>query len=89
MILIFVKLMFCLKRENLQKCESYQFSHESVLREERLFLQKEKNTTVLPKITGKMKVVSYGLVLTRVIEQMEAVRLNTVKLERRVVTGMQ
>lgn len=44
----------------------------------KIFLQKgRKNIIVLPKIIGKMSAVSYGFVLTGVIEQMEAVRLNT------------
>lgn len=47
------------------------------MRGERFFFR--KRDSVLPKITGKMKAASYGLVLTRVIEQMEAVSLNTVK----------
>lgn len=45
------------------------------VRKGNIFVQEERNNiTPLPKITGKMKVVSYGLVLTGVTEQMEAVR---------------
>lgn len=51
-----------------------------MLRVERFFPRDEAtNIPVLPKITGKMKVVSYGSVWTRVIEQMGTARLNTVK----------
>lgn len=46
---------------------------KKVFREGRFFHRKrEKYFAVHPKITGKMKVVSYGSVLTSVIEQMEA-----------------
>ena len=41
--------------------------------------ERKKKLPVLPKITEKMIVVSYELVFTRVIEQMEVVRLNSVK----------
>lgn len=72
------KCMFCLKGE-ISRNVNHQFGQVCWERKNYFLLTERNNFPFLPKITGKMKVASYGLVLTRVIEQMEAVKPYTVK----------